>query len=204
MKPQSVLLTLRSDWHIGSGEEGGAYADALVLKQGNGLPYLPGKSLKGLFREAFEQANENNWFSASMADGENIIPLLFGYEGEHGTTQGILQFTSAMLSAHEQHYFDEHKTAIKHLYRVIQATAIEEKTGVALGTSLRAMEVSVPMTLTAQVSINNLHSNYEQAAPWPIQQWLAQCGTLILALGAKRHRGMGQVLVTVNPQGVSA
>lgn len=51
-----ITLDIQSYWHIGSGEEGGSYADALVLKNAAGLPYVPGKSLKGLYRDGFEKA----------------------------------------------------------------------------------------------------------------------------------------------------
>ncbi len=38
-----LKFELCSDWHIGNGKEAGAYADAMVLKDAHGLPYLPGK-----------------------------------------------------------------------------------------------------------------------------------------------------------------
>jgi CRISPR/Cas system CMR subunit Cmr4 (Cas7 group RAMP superfamily) len=40
-----------SYWHASSGLAGGAYADLLVNKTREGLPYIPGRTLKGLLRE---------------------------------------------------------------------------------------------------------------------------------------------------------
>ena len=41
-----------SNWHCGSGLAAGADVDALVIKDQEGLPYIPGRTLKGLLREA--------------------------------------------------------------------------------------------------------------------------------------------------------
>ena len=47
-------ITFHGDWHCGSGMAAGAELDALVIKDGRGLPYIPGKTIKGLFREQAE------------------------------------------------------------------------------------------------------------------------------------------------------
>ena len=44
-----------TDWHCGSGLAAGADVDALVIKDSDGLPYIPGKTMKGLLREAAEE-----------------------------------------------------------------------------------------------------------------------------------------------------
>ena len=43
-----------SPWHCGSGTSAGADVDELVVKDKNGMPYIPGKTLKGLIREAVD------------------------------------------------------------------------------------------------------------------------------------------------------
>ncbi|SKA51881.1 RAMP superfamily CRISPR-associated protein [Photobacterium toruni] len=187
MTPHAISFAIQSPWHIGSGEEGGAYADSLMLKDGAGLPYVPGKSIKGLFREAFMQAAENHWFDGAL--DETAICTLFGQEGNNTFTQGTLHFSSATLSEPEQAYFHENAQSVAQLFRVVQSTAIDFKTGVAKNTSLRALEVAVPMDLQASVSW--------EANPYQQQlvSWLSACSCLILALGAKRHRGLGVVRV---------
>lgn len=47
-------LKFYSEWHCGSGLGAGADVDALVVKDKNKLPYVPGKTIKGLIREAVE------------------------------------------------------------------------------------------------------------------------------------------------------
>ena len=36
-----------SDWHCGSGLSSGSDIDSLVIKDEDGLPFVPGKTLKG-------------------------------------------------------------------------------------------------------------------------------------------------------------
>ena len=45
-------ITFFSNWHCGSGLAAGADTDELVIKDRNGLPYVPGRTIKGLLREA--------------------------------------------------------------------------------------------------------------------------------------------------------
>ena len=47
-----------SDWHCGSGLSSGADLDLLVIKDKDGLPFVPGKTIKGLLLEAVEEINE--------------------------------------------------------------------------------------------------------------------------------------------------
>ena len=192
-------FAIQSYWHIGSGLEGGAYADALVLKSADDLPYIPGKSIKGLLKEAFMQANDNHWFAASSCP--DLVSLLFGTEGQAGDkTQGILQISSGTLSAAECEFFAQNPSAKINLFKVSYATAIDEETGVAKETSFRSLEVVVPMCLSASISLNTRHPEYtksDNSIGEHMALWLSQVSTLITKLGAKRHRGLGQVRVTI-------
>jgi CRISPR/Cas system CSM-associated protein Csm3 (group 7 of RAMP superfamily) len=202
MSVQSLVFTLEfellSYWHIGSGLEGGAYADALALKAANGLPYIPGKSIKGLLREAFHQAQDNNWLTNTSE--LQLLAILFGSEGQAGQeTQGLLQVSSATLSDCEQQFFATNPATKASLFSVVSSTAIDQITGVAKETSLRSMEVAVPMTMQARVSINRQHPHFaklESLLTSTFDTWLTQVVTLITNLGAKRNRGLGQVIVT--------
>ena len=48
-------IEFHTDWHCGSGLAAGADVDALVVKDQSGLPFVPGKTIKGLLREAVEE-----------------------------------------------------------------------------------------------------------------------------------------------------
>ncbi|MEZ8613791.1 RAMP superfamily CRISPR-associated protein [Vibrio sp. 10N.222.51.C8] len=179
-----LKFDIQSDWHIGSGEEGGAKADALVLKDEQGLPYLPGRAVKGLLREAFQKAEDNQWFTQSCT-----VATLFGCEGTGIATQGIITVSNAVMQPSERRFFLENSKAKQHLYRVLYSTAIEHDSGVAKETSLRSMEVNVPMQLNAEIDL------YSDDETWVDK--ITRVVPLITHVGAKRHRGLGQVMVSV-------
>lgn len=191
-------LHFLSDWIITSGEGAGAYADVTTVKDTNLLPYVPGKAIKGLLRDAFFQGIENNWFK----QGDHLAKILFGEESASGTLgQGAMQVASAELSKSEKAYFSEHKTHVKFLYRTVHSTQIDEKTGSAAAGSLRSMEVVVPLTLQAELSFNTLLLSEseinEQEAVVALQKILP----LLTEIGAKRTRGYGQITIELNKQG---
>lgn len=185
------------DWQTASGQEAGAYADQLCIKDVQNLPYLPGRSIKGLLRNAFVIAIDNGWFKAAPT---NLIALLFGNEGREGIAmQGILQFSNATLSDNEKAYFSQNPSAAQHLFRVLHSTAINTDSGVAEQTSLRAIEVAVPMQLTSVVSINMNHPNLSTINDWQhsIPSYVAAVLPLIDSAGSKKQRGLGMVEVTM-------
>lgn len=187
-----------SDWAITSGQGAGAYADIVTLKDENSLPYVPGKSLKGIARNAFQQAIDNNWFP----ERNNWTEVLFGTEGANGeTTQGALQFSSAELSGEEKRYFQVERKQVKFLYRTIHFTKINEETGTAENGSLRAMEVVVPLTLRAELGLNKSVLAQHEVKEVEAIDALSKALTLVTEMGAKRTRGFGQVAITIAEQG---
>ncbi len=196
----NLEFNIQSYWHIGTGQEGGAYADALTLKDEQKLPYLPGKSIKGLLRDAFEKAITNNWFPKYLESESDVVDLLFGQENTQGSNkQGLLQITSARLSDDEVNFLANNKQAKSMLYKITYATAIEPETGVAKNTSLRSTEVTIPMTLTANLSLNSTHPAYQIIGNQlndQFSQWLELALSLITEIGSKRHRGLGKTIVT--------
>lgn len=195
IKSIQVMLTfdLRSEWHLGSGREGGAYADNLVQKNPDGLPIINGKTIKGLLRQAFNDANKYQWFPDADVD---TIEHLFGREGTDFIASGALKCDSASLNLAEQHYFKENPSAIGHLYRVRHATAIDPQTGTAQDGSLRAMEVVIPMVMQSRLTLTTDNPKILKQ----FSKWLDLSLPLLCALGGKRRRGLGEVIVTATGQ----
>jgi len=50
-----LRLTMESDWHIGSGTGRPGNIDRLVVRDGDGLPFVPAKTLRGIWRDACER-----------------------------------------------------------------------------------------------------------------------------------------------------
>ena len=86
-------ITFFSNWHCGSGLAAGADTDELVIKDRNGLPYVPGRTIKGLLREAAMM------LSQFISIPEESINRLFGKSGD-ATDFGCrseVSFTNATL-----------------------------------------------------------------------------------------------------------
>ena len=82
-----VVVNISGWWHAGTGRGGGEDADALVARDCHGLPFLPGRHLKGLLRDACFRLERWQALEARPAAGagrpadkivEGTTDLLFG------------------------------------------------------------------------------------------------------------------------------
>jgi CRISPR/Cas system CSM-associated protein Csm3 (group 7 of RAMP superfamily) len=197
----TIIIKLLGYWHAGSGLGQGGRADALVLRGGDELPYLPGRTIKGLFREGVLACEELGRI------GDGVTRSLFG---EHKPSEkdcdsvqtkdkpreddcdsvqagGQLFFSNAVLDENVRKWLREGGAELRQqLFDVVASTALAD--GVARTDTLRVTEVSLPMMLTAMVSgpddLNWLNA-------------LRKGATLIRALGSHRHRGLGRCEVSV-------
>ena len=72
-----LRFTMNSDWHIGSGTGRPGNIDSLVQRDADGLPYLPAKTVTGIWRDAAEQ------LAYGLDDGganywAKLVELIFG------------------------------------------------------------------------------------------------------------------------------
>jgi CRISPR/Cas system CSM-associated protein Csm3 (group 7 of RAMP superfamily) len=142
-------ITFLSDWQAGSGLSSGADADSVVIKDKNNLPYMPGKTIKGLLKDAFMDLHEvqPNVFKKETIDN------YFGSETEKESFKGNLFFSNAVLSNDEQNEISAEMTDF--LYKNIASTKIQNNR-VAAKSSLRTMEVCIPVVLHGEIKgINN-------------------------------------------------
>jgi len=164
-----------SYWHCGSGLAAGASADALVVKDAYGLPFVPGKTIKGLLREVVEEYS-------GIEQGD--IDTMFGKRADKDnetTAQGACFFSNACLREEERNLIITKKWQ-KHLYDTIASTAIDEDTQTAKENSLRTIEVAVPCTMHGQISgvTDNCAEKMKQAL------------RMIKRIGVNRNRGLGR------------
>ncbi|MDE6077151.1 MAG: CRISPR-associated protein [Muribaculaceae bacterium] len=176
-------LTFFTDWHCGSGLAAGADVDTLVVKDKNGLPFVPGKTLKGLIREAVEEL--------ISLKGDNSYALFlktFGFFNDKDELiKGRAFFSNAELSEKERLSIVA-KNLQPFLYRKLSSTAIGED-GIAKEHSLRKMEVAVPCTLEGFIS--GLPEDKDFTT-------LMKEGLLFIKrLGQNRNRGLGRCSFTV-------
>ncbi|MDE6561195.1 MAG: CRISPR-associated protein [Muribaculaceae bacterium] len=186
-----------TDWHCGSGLAAGADVDALVVKDPQGLPYIPGKTVKGLIREAAEDIIRFRSGKDKELDvaRHRLAIEAFGYfDGKSETdgqrpemTRGRAYFTNASLPEDEQAAIVADSLQ-PYLFRTISSTAID-KNGIAVDHSLRRTEVTVPCTLEGEIL--NLPDNED------FKKIITDAMRYVKRLGQNRNRGLGRCAFTV-------
>lgn len=174
-----------SYWHVSSGLYGSTHADLLVNKTKEGLPFIPGKTLKGLLREAAEFLNKlnsdfvkidfvNDVFGEKEPEGNNN-------DSEKYREEALSFFSSATLSKNLQSKIDS--TNSSYLYKVLSSTKISE-IGLAEDHSLRELEVTIPLTLYASIE------DFPKKEGYVAQ--LEHCMNFVKRMGLNRSRGLGR------------
>lgn len=200
-------------WHAGSGQGSGHHVDAICLRNQQGLPFFPGRQLKGLLRHALRRAEAWHLFKdvpVPVGPASSIETLLFGSVSQsldrNLTFPGMLQVSNAELNQAEASFLakPEQVNLREQLFAEIFQTAINSKTGTAVDHSLRGLEVCIPVSLFAEINLHQTAWDVDLIAqqrtwlsgcdPWlPIRQSLS----LIDHAGAYRSRGLGEVKLSV-------
>lgn len=182
MKNIRYKIEFFSRWHCGSGLSAGSDVDALVVKDKNGMPFIPGKTLKGLIREAME-----DYLTLSGKDNEYEVSVrtMLGTLDEKNLAKGTAFFSNAALSKNE---YDEivRCNAQEFIFKSVSSTAIG-KDGVADDHSLRRTQVVVPCTLEAEIL--NIPDNLVFATEASL--------SMIKRIGLDRNRGLGRCQLTI-------
>lgn len=181
-------IQFHADWHCGSGLAAGADLDALVVKDENGLPFIPGKTIKGLFREAIEDFM--SFEGKTEIDEKSAFVKNFGYfDDKEQKERGEAFFTNAELPENERKAIVANDAA-RFLYRSILSTAIDEN-GLAIEHSLRKMQVVVPCTLIGEI----------QNVSQEIKSEIVKAAKYIKRLGQNRNRGLGRCTIKITEGG---
>lgn len=198
-------IQFHTDWHCGSGLAAGADVDELVVKDEKGMPFIPGKTIKGLVREAVE---EILFISKNIDDKREFFKQTFGNSSDRNIIQktdenkpknenedykdmykGDAFFTNATLSADETKAITDND-AVRFMYRSIANTAIDEA-GIADEHSLRKMEVVVPCCCFGEIL----------DIPEAFENEICNALKYIKRLGMGRNRGLGRCTITVSEKG---
>lgn len=171
-----------SEWHCGSGLSGGATTDALLIKDKHNLPFIPGKTIKGLLREAVEDILSLGDYSKY----ESSFFEAFGYsDGQNEIHNGCAFFTNAHLRKDLRDIIIN-KDLHSYLYRKTASTAIGEN-GIAKKHSLRVIKTSIPCTLEGQILNVPDHLG-----------GLINSGLMyIKRIGVNRNRGLGRCNIKI-------
>lgn len=173
-------IVFYSNWHCGSGLAAGADVDALVVKDADGLPYVPGRTIKGILREAAEELNGN----------DALLNKIFGLSGDTMLSDkdslriGESFFANATLP--EGAIITASKLT-PYLFQKFSFTAIDEKSGIAKDSTLRRIETVVPCSLEGVIT----------NVPEGGTALLEDAMQFVKRIGTGRNRGLGRCKMSV-------
>lgn len=186
-----VTIKFYSNWAIGSGK-GGNGKDSVLLLDDNGLPFLPGRTFKGLVRDAFLECGNT----------EKEAIKLFGHKKnkevkKENLKSGILRFNSAYLPES----FQTLDTKIKEqLFGTKTSTCLEDNKQ-AKDPSLRKNEVCIPVELHTHILVQKDNSELKGGVGGNFEK-ITQALKMLKFLGKKRHRGFGRCEITVEKKDI--
>lgn len=161
-------ITFYDFWHLSSGTSAGPSMDSLVVKDSDGLPYLPGKTLKGLVKEMVE-----------LLDNTKVKEIF----GDEGSNIASSYFSNATLDEDTINHLVNDSTLKKHLFDKVTSTRIGEN-GIAVDKSLREIEVVVPLLLSGTIECED-------------EELITQALGMIKQIGLNRNRGLGRCKIEV-------
>ncbi len=161
-------ITFYDFWHLSSGASAGPSMDSLVVKDSDGLPYLPGKTLKGLVKEMVE-----------LLDNSKVKEIF----GDKGSNIASSYFSNATLDEDTANYLINNPILKKHLFDKVTSTQIGEN-GIAVDKSLREIEVVVPLLLSGTIECED-------------EELITQALGMIKQIGLNRNRGLGRCKIEV-------
>jgi CRISPR/Cas system CSM-associated protein Csm3 (group 7 of RAMP superfamily) len=177
-----------SDWHLSSGLSVAGDVDAAVIKTEDNMPYIPGKTLKGMLRHAADSilayTQEYEGIKEYEGINEAFVEKVFGLKtapNDDVEKTGQCFFSNAYLPDDLQKVIQQNKQE-SFLYRKISSTAIDSATGIAENQTLRKIEVCIPLVLSAYIA--DVAEEDEAKIKLLFQ--------LVKRMGLQRHRGFGR------------
>jgi CRISPR/Cas system CSM-associated protein Csm3 (group 7 of RAMP superfamily) len=191
----TMQIRLFSDTTFGSGDGVAGIIDREVEKDCDGMPYLRGRTLKGLLCEEADNLIATISENSIQRQWLEIADLLFGQPGSTLETQSLMYvgdaclpkaFREAVAASVAEKYITQAEV-LNALTTVRRQTAIDENLGIAVDGSLRAFRV----ILREREFMANLRF-YEK--PQPAMLTLLTVSVLALRrAGSSRNRGLGHV-----------
>lgn len=200
-----IRLSLISDATLGRGDGVAALVDAEVEHDEYGLPFLRGRTLKGVLVE--ECANIlyalHRSGSSAATSFDLIACQMFGQAGSTLDENGTLRIGAAQLptivrrairaGCHDGTLWAD--DVLDSLTAIRRQTAISAETGAPERSSLRSMRVVLRNTVFSS-RITLMASNDQQAEE--MTKLLAACVSSLRRAGTGRNRGRGRLKATLH------
>lgn len=194
MSSWTLRIDFLSDWQIGSGAGIPGSTDCLVLKDADGLPCVPGKSLTGSLRNSAE------WIAEARGDSQTAAALetLFGRSiqaRDQPSTAAVIGISSAEFSPGFIHSLGNGDTIdpelLRSLYIVRPGIRIDPQTGSSRDQYLFTSEqVRGGCSLYATVTSTRQLTTVED-------RLLHDAVKAVHNIGGRRRRGAGKCRLTL-------
>lgn len=194
-----LAIEFLSDWHCGSGAGEHAGIDRTIRLDHNGFPFVPGRTLRGLWRDAAETA-ARALDDGSQGEWSELAGYIFGdpklAEQDPLLAQAALAVRPAYLSGQWHRALcsnSEEKALLTEALRIERsAVAIMDDTGTAAPDHLRLIEFArAGLQLEADI-----HLRVE--LDWQISLLLQASLKLLDHVGSFRRRGAGRASLTLH------
>ncbi len=197
-----LRITLQSDAAFTRGDGLAGSVNAEVQHDENGLPYLAGKTLKGLMTAAcaeilFGMEQSTDVSRDTLKRYQGSAQNLFGKAGSDRGSIGLLHFGDACLpealrlsvarDIQDRHY--RPLDALESLTTLRRQTAMDPVTGAPLKNSLRTIRV-----ILRSIQLDARLSTLGNLEPRDLAL-LAACAKALRRAGAHRGRGLGKITV---------
>ncbi|MHB1557393.1 MAG: RAMP superfamily CRISPR-associated protein [Isosphaeraceae bacterium] len=196
-----IRLTMRSDWHAGTGAGRPGNIDRLVIRDDDDLPYIPAKTLRGIWRDACERL-ARGLDGGQAGEWSRLVDTIFGSQPALGSKDPSRRHAeparrpiASVLSISAARFPDALAGHLRRDERLRQAVTfvkpgvqIDRWTGQAKSDHLRFEEIArVGAVLEADCAIEP-----RDGATYPAASALLIVATkLVERIGGKRRRGAG-------------
>lgn len=193
----TLTITFDSDWHCGTGQGRHGGFDRLVARDLDGLPYVPAKTLLGLWRDACEKV-ALGFDGGPVGAWNDLVAVIFGaHKGradDPATASGLLTVRPARLPADWRAALcaDGSEAAMlrKQLTVPRFGVKIDQTDGVAVDDTLRMIErARAGMVVQAPFGVPDATER------WAIELLLQAGARLWHHTGSSRRRGAGRCTV---------
>ncbi len=173
-------ITFFSFWHPGGKDGASMEIDNAVLKNKDGLPYIGGKTMKGLIRDAADFINKNH---SSLVTKSFITKVFAEPDKKYSMDENNVQYNKFKSAQICQKIDKKYLSSLFHKKASIEI--IENKQ--AKNQSLRTTELVIPVTLFGTIE------NYDKKYLDELKLSLSA----VKKLGVKRTRGMGRCKIEI-------
>lgn len=197
MPEYELKIDFISDWHIGSGLGDGAIADSILNRDANGLPWIPGRAIKGALREGAWR------LALCRKDLEELVSYLWGSNSQDKISNqpGRLAVGPGKLPDDLANWLLGQDRGTRAEF-VSDMTIIRKQTALDANRmvkphSLRAIECGIPgLYFTSSLSIEAS----ELKDDW-LRPYLAAVCASVKSIGGDRARGLGRCKFSIGASG---